>query len=474
MNLKILYIVFIILLVFYYADAPVVMDKSVMFVLLSVNILSIFLFIYKKENKFELKKQLFKFSTLFILGFSIVHFQYYLDFLLDNVDIKTSYIWINRTVVIKSFILSTVGLLSFFIGYILIKKTKVLNSKKQKANSTKFLVLFATLMLLLFIATVNPLYLAGFYGEVEMGTTATYAILLFKLLFFSAIIQNCRNMIFLKRIPSSIKEYINSQGYIISGVLCVYLLLVLISGDRGPLISFTICYFSGYYIVTKKKLSIKKGFTFLMLGAIFMTLLGEVRRSDKNIDFTTRLQRALNEEKTGSQVSFLPQTQELAGSVRTLHTAVNYIPEKHDFLYGRFQFQQISASIPFFNMFLPIFYDSGHVKYKGSSSFVTWINQGDYPNSGDGTSCITDFYFDFGIFGVIVGMFLFGLITRYFEVNLFCNYNISPLFIHIFGIIYLSNAIYIPRSSILFELRTVIWITLILMFNSLIKRNKLS
>ena len=124
-------------------------------------------------------------------------------------------------------------------------------------------------------------------------------------------------------------------------------------------------------------------------------------------------------------------------------------------------------------MFLPIFYDSGHVKYNGSSSFVTWINQGDYPNSGDGTSCITDFYFDFGILGVIFGMFLFGLITRYIEVNLFCNYNISPIFIHVFGIIYLSNAIYIPRSSILFELRTVIWITLILMFNSLIKRNKL-
>lgn len=71
-------------------------------------------------------------------------------------------------------------------------------------------------------------------------------------------------------------------------------------------------------------------------------------------------------------------------------------------------------------------------------------------------------------------MLFFGMITRFFEVNLFSNYNISPLFIYVFGVVYLSNAIYIPRSSILFELRTVVWITLILMLNSLIKRNRLS
>ena len=474
MNLKIFYIVFLILLVFYYADTTMVMDKNVIFILLLINFVSIFLFLFKKENKKELRKQTFKFSTLFVIGFCIVHFQYHVDYLLDNVDENNLYIWINKNVVVKSLVISTAGLISFFIGYLILKKSKIINSKKQQANSTKLLVGIAAVMLVLFVVTVNPLYLAGFYGEEEMGDTATYAILLFNLLAFSAIIQNCRNMIFLKQIPISIKEYVKKQSYLLTTIIGIYLLLVLISGDRGPIITFSVCYFSGYYIVTKKKLSVKRGLVFIISGAVFMTLLGEIRRADKDIDFATRLQEAINEEKTGNQESFLPQTQELAGSIRTLHTAVDYIPEKHDFLYGRFQFQQITASIPFFNMFLPIFYDSGHVRYRGSASFVTWINQGDYPNSGDGTSCITDYYFDFGIFGVIFGMLFFGMTTRFFEVNLFSNYNISPVFIYVFGVVYLSNAIYIPRSSILFELRTVVWITLILLLNSLIKRNRLS
>lgn len=460
------YIFLTLILVVFYSAVSVTMDQSIMAVLISVMILSLIAFIYKKESNSNLKGQFFKHSSFFILGFLIVHFQYYLDFLLGNVSSDNVYIWINKNVVVKGMVLSLIGLLSFFIGYLFCNKIPIRERKVNdgKVIHVKYLLILAFVSLGIFYFTVNPLYLAGLYGSEEMGVSATYANLIFSLCIFAIIIQNCRNMIVINDIPSSFKNYVKKQGYFLVTLIGIYLLSVLLSGDRGPLITFSICFISGYFFVTKRKLSLKYGVLMVFGGAFLMTLLGQVRSFDSGLDFSSKLNEAIKKEKIHSETSLIPQTQELAGSVRTLHTTLDYIPEKEDFLYGRFQFQQFTVVIPFFNIFLETIFDSNHRKYAGSSSYVTWINQGDFPTSGDGTSCIADFYFDFGLFGVLFGMLFFGYFIRYLEIAMY-SHTVPSLMTHVFGVVYLSSAFYISRSTVLFDLRTVAWILIILIIN---------
>lgn len=460
------YIFLTLILIVFYSVVSLTMDQSIMTVVISVMILSLISFIYRKESNYNLRGQFFKHSSFFLLGYIIVHFQYYIDFVLGNVSSDNLYIWINKSVVIKSMILSLIGLLCFFIGYLLCKNIslKKIKTVSNTVVSVKYLLVLALISLIVFYLTVNPLYLAGFYGSEEMGASATYANLIFSLSVYSVIIQNCRNMIVSRNIPTTFKNYLREQGYFLVSLIGVYLLSVILSGDRGPLITFGICFVSGYFFVTKKKLSLKYGLLLVFTGAFLITLLGQVRSFDSSLDFSAKLSEAIKKEKTQNEISFIPQTQELAGSVRTLHTATNYLPEKQDFLYGRFQFQQFTVIIPFFNAYLESLFESNHPKYASSASFVTWINQGDFPTSGDGTSCIADFYIDFGLLGVVIGMLLFGYFIRYVEISMYSN-TLPTLIIHVFGVVYLSTAVYISRSTVLFDLRSVAWILIILIIN---------
>ncbi len=466
MPLKLLYISLVIFLSAFYFTPPLFMDREVMTLLLFIVFISLLFFTLRKEKENALKGQFLKHSTLALLGILIVHFQYYIDFLIGNITSIELFIWVNNSIVVKSMILSTIGLLSFLLGYLVYKKENIVFSKVNLNNNyhTKYLTIAAAIALAIYFYTVNPLYLLGYYGAESIGSTATYAILVFEIIVFASIIQKTRNMVLKGHKPSSFFKYIKSLGYPLLILTGLYLLSVLLSGDRGPLITYSLCYFSGYYFVTKIKFSWKKVLLFGFIGASIITILGVVRSQDKSLVFLEKVQMAFREQPFREDVSFLPQTKELAGSVKALHHAVDYVPKNHDFLYGRFQFQQIIVAVPFFSTFTPLIFEDTSTKYAGSASFVTWIFQGDFPTYGNGTSVIADYYLDFGLIGVIVGMFLFGYFMRFAEIKMYVE-ALPSLFTHVFFVVYLSSAIYIARSSFLFGFRTVVWIFIVLIIN---------
>lgn len=473
MVIKTVFLFILLGLITFYSLPSQEMSKLAMSVLMILVFLTLILFKLTKDRNINLNGQFLKHSTLFLIGFFIVHFQYYIDFILGNVSKNNLDIWINITVVLQSFVLSFIGIISFFLGYLQYNGSLKIRkcSNENKPVGVKLLSFLALLALLVYFLTANPLYLAGFYGTEKMGAEATYAILFFTILIFAVIIQNCRNIIIERKVPSNFKTYIKLQGYFLTSLITVYLLSVMISGDRAPIITIGIAYFSGYFVITKKKFNWKLGFISVLIGAIFISLLGIARSMDKSLDFKTKIVQSLSEGNRFNESSFIPQTQELAGSVRALHTTVNYIPEKHGFLYGRFQFQQIAVAIPFFNIFTPILFSDNSAKYNGSSSFVTWVNQGDHPTSGEGTTCIADFYFDFGVIGVVVGMFLFGYILHWAETSIY-TLTLPQLFTHAFSVVYLSYSLFISRSSFLFNFRTVFWVFLVLVINKYLFNRK--
>lgn len=475
---KVLLIALLVLLFIFYNVVPETMDITAMAILLVVVLFSTILFFTKEEKILYLEGQFLKHSNIVVLGLLIVHFQLYLDFILGNISKYENFIWASQKVVVKSMTLSAIGLLSFYLGYVYYNNKKII--KLKRSNETKYsvktLTYITALVLAIYFYTVNPLYLAGYYGSEDMGTIATYMSLLFYLLVFAIIIQTTRNLRIENKIPTNFIHYLKLMNPFLVILLGVYLISVLFSGDRGPLISFGLCFGSGYFFVKRIKLSYKKGLLFIISGAFIITSLGLIRSVDKKLSFSEKIQQSFDDDKVNYDNykeinSILPQTKELASSVRTLHHTVNYIPSKHGYLYGRFQFQHLTTAIPFFNAFNALIFDDLSFKYKGSGSFVTWIIQGDNPISGSGTTCIADFYFDFGVPGVVVGMFLFGYLIRMFEINMYDN-KLPSLFLHVAIIIYLCDALYISRSSILFGFRSVIWVVLVLLINKYIINNR--
>tara|TARA_R110002050_G_scaffold300443_1_gene469814 strand:- start:23 stop:1459 length:1437 start_codon:yes stop_codon:yes gene_type:complete len=477
MLLKLIIIFLLILFIAFYNVTPNIMDSDVMLVILIVLLLSTILFFTRNEKINALKGQFLKHSNLVVLGLLIVHFQMYADFILGYTGMSDSFIWVNESIVIKSMTLATIGLLCFYLGFLSYNKDFKRNGGKRikpqyEYISVKFLMYISTLVLLIYFATVNPKYIMGHYGAVQKGAIATYMSLLFNLLIFGVIIQSCRNLFARNKIPKNFIEYTRFMGFHLLLVLGIYLLSVLISGDRGPLITFGLCYISGYFFLTKRKLSFTKGVMLFSVGALIITILGVARSFDKNLDFNQKINNAVfhseNEEN-----SILPSTKELAVSIRTLHYSVNYISQGNELLYGRFQYQHIMASLPFSYIFNALIFEDTSFKFKGPASFVTWIHQGDFRTYGIGTSAMVDFYLDFGLMGVIFGMFIFGFFIRFAEVN-FYSYSYLNLFSHIFIIVYLCNAIYISRSSVLFGFRTVVWILILLLINKYIFNKKLT
>jgi len=451
------------LIVFYYI-APDDMDKGTMIAIISMSVSLVTLFFIKREKQQGIKGQFLKHSILAIIGIFIVHFQYPIDFTLDNIGLSNFYVWVNTKVVVKGMILSLIGMVCFVIGYLSLQGSKSwLSAKSESSIGTNALFLLAVVALVAYFATVNPLYLAGYYGQVDMGQNAIYASLFFTILIFSIVIQECRNMYVVEYQPANFAHYLRKIGVgpiILTGI---YLASVLISGDRGPLITFSLVYFSGYFFTTKRKLPLRNLIMLVVAGATAITLLGIARNLNKDLSFADKLKEGISTQGETDK-SFSPQTRELAGSIHAYHTAIDYVPKHQDYLYGLFQVQQLTASVPFINLVLNDLLGSTEYKYTSSASFITWINQGDFPTSGEGTTCIADFYLDGGLIAIMLGMAFFGYIIRLAEIILFAT-SFPKLFMHIFSVVYLSDAIYISRAPVFADFKTIVWIFLILFIN---------
>ena len=121
MSLKFLYFIilaglFIVYLLSPFEYSTEIINKEHVAILLTIALLSVVSFFLKKEPNSKLKKQYFKHSVFFLIGYLIVHFQYPLDYLVGNIS-NDKFIWINQRIVVKS-LSYQLGLISFLLGYV--------------------------------------------------------------------------------------------------------------------------------------------------------------------------------------------------------------------------------------------------------------------------------------------------------------------------------------------------------------------
>jgi len=415
------------------------------------------------HNRQTIKLNIFRHSILFLLGFIIVHFQYLLEFAVTNEIVSPVDIWVDERQVSKSLVISSFGLLFFCFGFDLYKRNKSYHlsyDKSQKENvNVSFLILLSYICFFGFLYTVDGQYLAGYYGRAEPGVAAARFQIILSLCISASIIIK----VYYRR-GNSIKlmEYVREIGSPLNLIILSYVSLVLFIGDRGPALSLILLYFGGFVFITKTKPRAIFIIFSIILGVFLMTVVRNYRGTDKMLPVSERLEIAFFDKESSYSKGGV-ETDELAGSVRTLHYAVSNVPNNYDFQYGWYQIRQLLIVIPGMASILdqinPTYID------KGSTKFITYLDQGSYITYGLGTSIIADFYIDLGLIGVILGMFLLGMVFSRMEIVAFSDSR-SSLFFFVCMMIYLSKTIYLSRSTALFPLQEVVWVYVIVILNN--------
>lgn len=403
-------------------------------------------------------------SHFFIVAYCIVFFQKPIDFLLGyNLD----YIQIGSAMDMTTCVrLSLVGLCSFVLGYFTKIRKTIRNSDNiiNYVSSPRIFIAISFLLLIMVILFVPNEILMGGYGQsmIEKASLYNYLTAWINLFIIAYFVQFSINRRFDKTlVGSSIKKYFLSidKGEIV--VIIIYLLIILNTGDRGPLIfTFTTILFS-YLIVARRNLKIKYMAPLFIIGVLFISFLGDTKQYRSNNSIIERIERTIAGSDKEKKKSFLESTEELSGSYNCLAYSVANVPSKDDYNYGKLQLSYLFAAIPFSSVFVePLL----NLPQK-SSSIISHYIQGDWVLYGNGSSCIADLYLDGGIVGIIIGMFLFGVILHYFEIILFDDKHFS-LFLFCFALYYIGYMFYIPRSMILGPFKYALWLYIIFLLRA--------
>lgn len=450
------------------------MIGSVFFIFIIIVALNYY---YRIQRKFYGRLIFLSASTMFLLGFLLVHFQIHLLYLLDyKIDVKIFETWYWSDILIReeSLYFSLIALVAYLLGYKNYKGFKGIKgtgySESLLISSRKVFVFSSYIFYSAFFVTSGSykygLYMVGdemmvspyFYAGFNISLTA------------SLIISSYMSMKGFKIIKNK-SDVINLYGLSLNIIGVWHVLFSLYVGDRGPVITYSLLYVMPLLTVLNRKISFTKVMVFTLLLANFMSIVGAARTKESS-DYHGRISKASYENRYSGNFSDnipLKSTLELALSGRCLNHAISKVPEEYNFRYGMYQFQQLLAIIPFAAGFNKNYISKYENHFDSSADFSTFLIQGNNPDSGDGTTIITDFYLDYGIVGIVLGMFLFGMLLRFVDNAIIGNQDVT-FFQWIICALYFSGALYISRATALFYLQRVfqIWFIVILIM-SLVK-----
>lgn len=398
-----------------------------------------------------------RYDVLFLLSFSIVHFQFPLVAGLGYELSDPDFIWINKNVVNYGTWLSCIAIclwMLFYNLYIIFTKKIKSNNLFSWSFNLKKLDLLILVSFSVFVTFVGKGFIQGNYsGAQDWGGIAIYiylilrAALLLRLIYF--IYSLSLNQFSLN---SLISESFKSLIFIIP--LSIYVFLFFIGGDRGIILDVSIIVLASIGIFIRSIRFIEFLGLFL-IGAFIMTLLGLGRTSNVEKRDGGILEVGYSEFQ--SRDEFVLPTDELAGSNRILFRAIDVVPDPYPYLNGFTMGLQVIGIFPFAGSFIITTLDIPEI-FTSSSLFFTIVGQGVHRTWGEGSELLGDIYINFGEIGILFIMPIFGLFISY--VTNKATYKSSIVIIILF-LILTSNAIYINRDTILSPLKLLVYIFVI-------------
>ena len=463
---------------FLYSVFPITAFSKNLFDIGTVLVLVCLYVFFNFSQKSSLRGQWLKPSNLFILAFIAVNFQYLLDYRLGLKNDMSANI-LHPEILNHCFILGLVGLLAFTAGYMRSvsegrDKRKLRRMTSEGANIAESarvpLVLLHALVFGLFLYSIDmSAFMSGeSYGE----SNATYAHIE-KLLGALNVVIVVFAVVKAKE-AGSFKAYISSFSWISILILSLYMILRLISGDRGPFVYTAMLIFYGYVFVCRKKYKLVTTILVMAIGSAAMSVIGIARNMDLDQDFVSRVsdasERFASSGRFAHERSISPLTEELGFSFVVNQTDVYAVEVEEEPLHpGSYLVISLLNGIPFVpGLITRIF----HLSYEDFSSTgfanVHFFNT-DERTWSIGTTIVGDFYLQFSVWGVLFGLFLAGLLMKEIDLALYSREkkNVS-LTLLVFALVFASKCLYIPRSLLFGEMATFIMAILVVYFLKLI------
>lgn len=447
MKWKWLQICILILSIYSYYHAP--LNPDLAFILGHLIIAIILVTSFYKATKI-VDGTIIKHSTLFLISFVIIYFQYPLEYLLGNTDAISQTDMSYLSQYCKGVAISNIALSSFCIGYKRISIKAPTETKNYITKSPSLVNAIAIISLLAFIITVDRKFVFRGYGIYDKGALAEE---------FEKILQMSliASFVMISILHAGSRKFSDFIKFVRTPliILLIYVGVLTLAGARYAVIRMLIVVFFSYYYITKPKLRTSVILVGIILVALAASLQGILRS-----DATGSIAEATHD--LGSSASISPLTSELAFSVTTLHVALENVPSSVDYNYGLSFIPALLLLIPgarslFFNMFnIP-------QELQNSGYFITLLGYGDMEKGAMGSSSIADVYISLGVIGVIVAFWIFGIIIRYLENRTYIFK--SSIYIIAVSCCFYSQMLYLNRESlftVLFGLPYVlffIWIS---------------
>lgn len=405
-------------------------------------------------------------SFLFALSYSIVCFQIPILHLLGYriYGPLSEFIWADEAVMNRSVALSTLGLLSFYTGALLLTSPRRAPQATVEEDSSfrpsRLITGFTAISYALFLATAGS-YVLGEYTPDDASPLASYFYKLFKVGLTTLIVVSIARAT-RSSPPKSFRTYLQRFGRTTLIILTAHLLLSLLVGDRGAIIYFSLLTFAPYFL-RYKKIRLPLAIAGFLAFSLIFAVIGEVRQTRfAGGSYSERISTALaqasllsSENKLFDAVIPLASTVELGASVRALNHALAKVPADHQHTNGVIQLSYIYSLVPGMSRLMNNVLFDGNPIYDGSANFVTYLIQGPNPSYGDGTSAVADLYIDFGPTGVVIGLVLFGVFVGRYEPRLFSGPQ-RVTFAWVATMVFLADAPYLGRSAILLDFSNVI------------------
>lgn len=437
---------------------------------LLLTFLLIILYLYS-DNKIEQIRKSFwiRPSMLLLLSLVIVNLQIPINIFVGLGD-GSYYLESSKYAICSGEVLffGCIGIISFIYGYHYRVLSKPHNNFGNICKSP--VLIWVLLSLLSFILWVINIDLNSFFTGMEYQGSgaadrvsspfAIFETLLdcFITISFAVITKNNINR---KNVKWSFFLYLKSIPMLLLLVIGFYMGLRTMSGDRGPVIYTGLMLFYSYVITTQKKIKLLVLVSMVIVGAFSLTLLNVVRNfRNPNETFSERLTRGLDEMGDNTEKRTIsPFTHELAKSVNCNYIAVYDIDNNiTTYKYGGYNISELLVAVPGMNRVFKTFFDIDLYKFN-SNEYLTISCFGKNYLFGLGTTALADFYLDFGILGMILGMFLIGFIYK--RVDYYINNPVSNILLIICLLKFSSMSIYMPRASLSLILCRIFYILII-------------